>query len=116
MKRCDGDKVACPLCRQTVTIPKTKAAGFPNNVAILDMLAIAQSQVEVAPSTCTQHNKVLSVFCTTCQEAVCMTCALKSSQHKGHDMEELAEVMEKCIHQSEELLSDITHTACYNPG
>ena len=69
------------------------------------------SQSKVAPSTCTQHNKVLSVFCLTCQEAVCMTCAFKSPEHKGHDWEELSEAMERCIQQSEEVLSNIIQTA-----
>ena len=110
IKRCDGDEVACPLCRQTVPIPKSKAAGFPSNVAILDMLAVAQSQVQVPSSTCTQHNKVLSVFCSTCQEAVCITCAFKSPEHKGHDWEDLSEAMDKCIHQSKEVLGDIIQT------
>ena len=111
IERCDGDEVACPLCRQTVPIPQSKATGFPNNLLILELLSSMQSQVEVAPSTCTQHSKVLSVFCLTCQEAVCMTCAFKSPEHKGHDWEELSEAMEKCIHQSGEALSDIIQTA-----
>ena len=111
IEQCDGDEVACPLCRQTVPIPQSKAAGFPNNLLILELLCSMQSQVEVAPSTCTQHNKILSVFCLTCQKAVCMTCAFKSPEHRGHDWEELSEAMEKCIHQSEEVLSDIIQTA-----
>ena len=110
IKRCDGDEVACPLCRQTVPIPKSKAAGFPNNLLILDLLAGMHSQSEVAPCTCTKHNEVLSVFCSTCQEAMCMTCAFKSPEHKEHDLEELSDTMERCIHQSE-VLSDIIQTA-----
>ena len=102
--------MACPLCRQTIPVPKSKAAGFPNNVAILDMLAVAQSQVELIQSTCTQHNKVISVFCSTCQEGICVSCMLKSPKHKGHDMEELSEAMERCIHQSQGLLKDIIQT------
>ena len=109
--RCDGDEVACPLCMQTVLIPKSKAAGFPNNIAILDMRTGAQLQVEVTPSICAKHNKTLSVFCLACQEAVCMTCAFKSPEHKGHDWEELSDAMERCIHQSEEMLSNIIQTA-----
>ena len=111
IKRCDGDEVACPLCRQTVPIPKSKADGFPSNVAILDMLRVAQSQVEVVPSTCTLHNKAISAFCSTCQEEICVSCMLKSPKHKGHDIEELSEAMERCIHQSKDLLKDIIQTA-----
>ena len=111
IKRCDGVEVACPLCRQTVPIPKSKAAGFPSNAAILDMLRVAQSQVEVVPSTCTLHNKAISAFCSTCQEEICVSCILKSPKHKGHDIEELSEAMERCIHQSQDLLKDINQTA-----
>ena len=104
---CDGDEVTCPLCRQAVPIPRSNAAGFPNTILILDLLANIQSPVEEAPSTCTQHNKVISVFCSTCQEAICMTCMFKSPKHKGHDMEELSEAIEKCVELSREVLHDI---------
>ena len=105
--QCDGDQVACPLCRQTVPIPQSNAAGFPNNIVILDLLSNVQSPADEAPSTCSQHNKVLNVFCSTCQEAICMTCMFKSMRHKGHDMEELSEAMEKCVELSQEVLHDI---------
>ena len=107
---CDGDEVACPLCRQAAPIPQSSAAGFPNNVVILDLLANVQPPTEEAPSTCSQHNKVISVFCSTCQEAICVTCMFKSLKHKGHDMEELSEAMEKCIEQSQEVQHDISQT------
>ena len=108
IKRCDGYKVVCPMCRRAVSIPQSKAAGFPNNLAIMDMLAAGQPEGDMAASTCTKHNKVISEFCLTCHEAVCMMCVFKS--HKGHDMEELSEVMEKCIGQSAEVINDIVHT------
>ena len=113
IRRCYGNEVTCPLCRQAVPIPKSKAAGFPNNLLMLDLLAgtHSQSKLEVASSTCIQHNKVFSVFCLSCQEAMCMTGAFKSPEHKGHNMEELSDAMEKCIHRSEEVLIDIIQTA-----
>ena len=111
IKRCDGNEVACPLCRQTVPVPKFKAAGFPNNVTILQLLVAARSQTETSPSTCKQHNTVISVFCSTCQEGICVSCMLKSPKHKGHDMEEVSDEMERCIHRSQEVLSNIIQAA-----
>ena len=110
IKRCNGSKVACPMCRHAVPIPQSKAAGFPNNLAVMDMLATGQPEGAITGSTCTKHNKIISGFCLTCHETVCVMCMLKSPQHKGHDMEELSEVMEKCIGQSAEVVSDIVHT------
>ena len=96
------------MCRHAVPIPKSKAAGFPNNLAIMDMLADGQSEGDMITNTCTKHDKVISGFCLTCHEPVCMMCVFKS--HKGHHMEEMSEVMEKCIGQSAEVVNDIVHT------
>ena len=109
IKRCDGYQLPCPMCRHAVPIPKSEAAEFPNNLAIMDMLAAGQSEGDTAASTCTKHNKSVSGFCLTCHEPVCVMCVFKS--HKGHHMEELSQVMGICISQLAEVVNDIVH-AC----
>ena len=36
IKRCDGDELACPLCRQTVPIPKSNNNNNNNKFALIE--------------------------------------------------------------------------------
>lgn len=51
-----------------------------------------------APVTkhCLEHtDEELKLYCETCEELVCLKCAIRDDKHQSHDYEELSKIFEK---------------------
>ena len=112
-----GDlSLTCPTCRQATPVPANGVTGlqsaFQTNefLRIRDDLirkrdmAVSLEGVEVdapplTPSskkTCFEHvDKERELYCETCEELICLKCALKGGNHHSHDCDEIKNAYER---------------------
>ena len=113
--------LTCPTCRQVTPVPDRGVAGLQSAFHINRFLEIKESlkkpqnpdtaseevdtsEKEVPTDTnpvkkarlCSDHEgKSLELFCETCEELICLKCALKGSKHHDHCYEELQQAFER---------------------
>ena len=107
--------LTCPTCRQVTAIPGNAVGSLPSAFHINHLLELRKSFKEAEKSAaalenaiptaldsiktanlCSIHNgKELELYCGTCEELICLKCALKGGKHHSHDCEELKEAFQK---------------------
>ena len=115
-----GDlSLTCPICRQTTPVPANGVTGLQsafqtneflrirdNLIKKRDMaVSLEESKVDVMTLTpsvekmvpnCFEHvNKKRELYCETCEELICVKCALKGGKHHSHDYDEIKNAYEK---------------------
>ena len=115
--------LTCPTCRQVTPIPARGVAGLQSAFQINNLLEILEDSIkklENEPTTperaadlnpvnkashCFVHeDKVLELYCETCEELICLKCVTKSGKHYSHDYEELHTAFQK---YKEEIISSL---------
>ena len=113
--------LSCPICRHDTPVPANGVAGLQPAFQINHLLEILEEHKKAAadpPASaekvvtdsasltscdkikvcCREHaGKEVELFCETCQEPVCMKCAIKAlgGKHHSHDCEELDKAFER---------------------
>ena len=104
--------ITCPICRQVTPIPDRGVAGLQSAfhinrfVEIKESLQRRETSEEAAPSDanpvkkasrhCFVHeDKKLELYCETCEELICMRCALKGGKHHDHSYKEIKQAFRK---------------------
>ena len=115
-----GDlSLTCPICRQATPVPVNGVAGFQSAFQTNEFLRIRDdlikkrdipvslegSKVYVTPITsatkktipnCFEHvDKEKEYYCETCEELICVKCALKGGKHEGHVFDEIKNAYER---------------------
>jgi len=92
-----GKTLACPLCRNGLTIPENGVEGLPRNLYVEKMLRVRElTSVEAQSTLCnmctyratSEAAKIdpATTYCLQCQEAFCETCASVHGKLKAtHD-------------------------------
>ncbi len=106
--------VICPTCRQITPLPAhgvedLKTAFYINHfleiledhkriidVAVSDEIPVRSERAtslipqEIATVCCYEHvGRKVELYCKTCEELICLKCAIKDSKHHSHDYEDL---------------------------
>ncbi len=108
--------LTCPACRQVTPIPPNGVRDLQSAFQINDFIGIRDDLKKVkdliptqepgvegdatsqTPSkkTCSEHvGKELELYCETCNELICLKCAVKGGKHFGHDYDPLDEAFDK---------------------
>ena len=101
--------LTCPTCRQETPIPVRGVAGLQSAFHINHLLEIkdAVKSLQTLPEGaigypqskvkhCLEHTEEqMKLYCKSCEEAICLKCAIKGSEHFSHDYEELSLVFER---------------------
>ena len=115
-----GDlSLTCPICRQATLVPANGVAGLQSAFQTNEFLRIREdlvkerdtavslegSKVSEMPLTsstkktipnCFEHvDKERELYCETCEELICVKCALKGGKHHSHDYDEMKNAYEK---------------------
>ena len=116
-----GDlSLTCPICRQATPVPANGVAGLQSafqtneflrirdrsSIKKRDMaVSLEESKVDATPltpstkktiSNCFEHvDKERELYCETCEELICLKCALKGGKHHSHDYDEIKNAYEK---------------------
>ena len=115
-----GDlSLTCPICRQATPVPANGVAGLQSAFQTNEFLRIREdlvkerdtavslerSKVSATPLTsstkktipnCFEHvDKERELYCETCEELICVKCALKGGKHHSHDYDEMKNAYEK---------------------
>lgn len=75
-----GERVPCPMCKKTFTIPENGIEGLPRNFFIEKLLTIRDiTNVQTARKKCescadADNDAHATVFCLDCQQSLCATC------------------------------------------
>ena len=108
--------LTCPICRQDTPVPPSGTAGLQPAFHVNHLLEIAEelkkatgspsggpAKIEVSAQEdkiklfyCREHaGKEVELYCVTCEEPICLKCAIKGGSHHSHDCVELQEAFEK---------------------
>ena len=107
--------LTCPICRQRTPVPANGVAGLRPAFHINHFLEIAKEfkmaitsaeRVETDSTTpipqekikvfCREHRgKEVELYCDTCEEPICLKCAIKGGKHHSHDYGDVEKAYEK---------------------
>ena len=95
--------LTCPNCRLVTSIPPTGVAGLQSSFQVNSLLEIQTSLKEAPPLTslqpecmCSEHpGEELKLYCQTCEELICLKCAIRNGGHHSHSYDDLTEALEK---------------------
>ena len=112
--------LTCPNCRQVTPVPANGVAGLQPAFHINNLLELQASLKIVSPDDleeaasdtasslpnnpsqtqkaafCSEHqDKELELYCESCEELICLKCALKSSIHHTHNYSDVPEAFKK---------------------
>ena len=111
--------LTCPICRHDTSVPANGTAGLQPAFHINHLLEIAEElkkatvdppasaeraervSTSLTPAIdrikvcCTDHEKEVELYCTECEELICLKCAIKGGKHHSHDYEDLEQTFEK---------------------
>ena len=112
-----GDlSLTCPICRQAMPVPANGVRSLQSAFQINEYLQIRDdlikktaslegSNVDAMPLTlstektipnCFEHvDKERELYCETCEELICLKCALKGGKHHNHDYDEIDNAYER---------------------
>jgi hypothetical protein len=98
-------RLVCPICRFATPLPAGGVAGLPSAFHINHLLEIVYTHKKEdllgsnpagkvskrkATLLCPDHaGKKLDLYCESCEQLVCLKCAIKGGRHHNHDCEEL---------------------------
>ena len=105
--------LTCPICRQATPVPANGVAGLQSAFLTNEFLRIRddlikkrdmavsleESKVDATPLTsstkktipnCFEHvAKERELYCETCEELICVKCAIKGGKHHSHDCDDI---------------------------
>lgn len=77
----DNISFRCPICRETITIPRGGVIAFPPSFIVNQLLDLmAQQRRDIIPK-CSRHSSVELMFCETCDTVFCVECT--GGTHNG---------------------------------
>ena len=106
----------CPTCRQATPIPANGVAGLQSAFHINHLLEIRDSVKEaktpaisqevvksdkthpipkVTPNCFEHADKERELYCETCEDLICLKCAIKGGKHQDHNYQPLNDAFEK---------------------
>lgn len=94
--------LTCPNCRLITPISATGVAGLQSSFQVNNLLEI-QDSLKQFPSMasleagylCSVHpGEELKLYCQTCDELICLKCAIRNGRHHSHSYDELGEALE----------------------
>ncbi len=121
--------LSCPVCRQkTPILNEGGVNGLKPAFHINHLLEIREdlrNQGPLGKTTappepdavkcsvfCASHvSKEVELFCDTCEELICLKCAIKGGKHFTHDYNPINEVLEKCKSDISEWLEPVEKQA-----
>ncbi|XP_013385900.1 tripartite motif-containing protein 2-like [Lingula anatina] len=118
----DTGTFRCPICRETITIPRGGVASFPPSFIVNQLLDLfAQQRRDIIPK-CSSHGQQELLFCETCDTVFCTLCT--GGEHNGRGASEHTVIpFSIAIKRMSEILLYKAHlcirnlnTACDNVG
>ena len=79
----DNISFRCPICRETITIPRGGVTAFPPSFIVNQLLDLMASQRRDIIPKCSRHSNVELMFCETCDTVFCVDCTGGSHNGRG---------------------------------
>ena len=73
----------CPICRETVTIPRGGVVSFPPSFIVNQLLDLMGRQRRDVVPKCSRHSQTELMFCETCDVVFCLDCTEGSHNMGG---------------------------------
>ncbi|XP_021379901.1 tripartite motif-containing protein 54-like isoform X2 [Mizuhopecten yessoensis] len=101
----EGTQFHCPSCRCAVNLKDQLISRLPKNCVLANIISRFQSSKPESTDSeagsrhenqgvvCQVHRKSLSVFCNTCDQALCTKCLV---DHQGHHTQDLEDKVMSC--------------------
>jgi tripartite motif-containing protein 2/3 len=80
----DTATVRCPICRETIIIPRGGITAFPASFIVNQLLDLMSRQRRDVVPKCSQHAMQELMFCETCDAVFCVDCS--GGTHSGRGM------------------------------
>ena len=81
----DTGTFRCPICRETITIPRGGIPAFPPSFIVNQLLDLMQRQRRDIIPKCSNHSNQELLFCETCDQVFCTQCT--DGSHNGRSSE-----------------------------
>ncbi|CAH1772261.1 unnamed protein product [Owenia fusiformis] len=82
----DTGTFRCPICRETIPIPRGGVGSFPPSFIVNQLLDLMASQRRDVIPKCSVHNEQELLFCETCDKVFCNVCS--GGEHNGRGASE----------------------------
>ncbi len=79
----DNITFRCPICRETITIPRGGVTCFPPSFIVNQLLDLMQAQRRDIIPKCSVHPRQELMFCETCDTVFCVDCMGGSHNGRG---------------------------------
>jgi len=80
-----GQRVQCPVCRQTFSIPPNGLGALQNNFFVQSLLDAAGNETGTG-SACERHpDKPVQMYCVSCEVMICRRCQAANHRNDDHD-------------------------------
>ena len=80
----DTPTVRCPICRETILIPRGGVCAFPPSFIVNQLLDLMSRQRRDVVPKCSQHAMQELMFCENCDAVFCIDCS--GGTHSGRGM------------------------------
>ena len=77
----DSTTFRCPICRETITIPRGGVGSLPPSFIVNQLLDLMSSQPRDIVPKCSNHSSQELLFCETCDTVFCVLCS--GGAHNG---------------------------------
>uniref|UniRef100_A0A1X7UNE1 RING-type domain-containing protein n=1 Tax=Amphimedon queenslandica TaxID=400682 RepID=A0A1X7UNE1_AMPQE len=84
--------LSCPTCRHHTGLPEKGVGAFPVAFHLNDLKEMYNLTKKTAnlsvpqEATCSDHGKLLELFCETCNTVICVTCQVRNHKHHEYDL------------------------------
>eukprot|EP00039_Didymoeca_costata_P014080 m.222996 g.222996 ORF g.222996 m.222996 type:complete len:354 (-) comp15941_c0_seq10:2200-3261(-) len=96
----ENPEKGCPHCRNPITTESMVRCRWATEVTSkLGELERSLGEGEAAADICKLHGLAIDVYCNTCKQPICHSCALWSEKHRGHDTGEFNKVYDEHVRQ-----------------
>uniref|UniRef100_A0A1X7UFD8 RING-type domain-containing protein n=1 Tax=Amphimedon queenslandica TaxID=400682 RepID=A0A1X7UFD8_AMPQE len=104
--------LSCPTCRHCTELPEEGAGAFPVAFHLNNLKEIHSTMKKTAAvlpnpqeAICSDHGKLLELFCETCNTVICVTCQFHN--HKHHKYSLITDCYTKHCQKLRECLSPV---------
>lgn len=94
----EGLYIKCPMCRQVARIPNTGLQSDHVTEILLEGFQAHPVAANPAKKTryCSIHiDEEVELYCETCEQLICLSCAQEGSEHQSHSYEDISEALKK---------------------
>ena len=87
--------IDCPLCRQATLVPNTGLQPDDKMESLLKEIPAATNPVKKARHCSLHSDEEVELYCETCGQLICLSCAENGGEHQNHCYNDISEALKQ---------------------